>query len=76
MEDLLWLLEQGYAVSRRDPALLSMIAAGLEQRAKLLPDAAYMIFDPLADREGFLLLGDNLPEMLKEARAHLEVCGG
>jgi hypothetical protein len=72
MEDLIWLLDHGYVVSKRDPSLLSAIcdtALGLRAAA----DAAYMIFDPSDDAHGYLLVGNDLPAMLREARQHLDV---
>lgn len=68
-EDLQWLLDHGFVVAARNPALLGVIQPGLEQRARDT-DAAYMIFDPSDDSQGYLLLGDDLPAMLREARTH------
>lgn len=73
MDDLIWLLDRGYVVAKRDPSLLSAIidtAMGL--RAANV-DGAYMIFDPSDDAHGYLLIGDDLPNLMREAR---ETIGG
>lgn len=58
-----------FCIGPRDPALLDSVAMGLGDRAK--DDAAFMIFDPADDAEGFLLTGDDIGPLLEEAYQHI-----
>lgn len=73
-DDVLWLLGKGYSVAPRDSAML-MVLFGDNDRVRQVAksDATYMIFDPSDSADGFLLLGDDLVKMAKEARQHLDV---
>jgi hypothetical protein len=65
-------LDAGYCIAKRDPALLRVVDGGngLAQRAEHL-DAAYMLFDPSDDAQGYLLLADDLTNLIDDAYKYL-----
>jgi hypothetical protein len=54
------------------PEICEEALAGLRSRVKKYP-GAFVLFDPCADDEGFLLVGDNPNELAQIAVDHLEL---
>ena len=45
--------------------------AGLLERSKKYP-GAWVVYDPLADDEGFMIIGDDKAALAKEAYEHID----
>jgi hypothetical protein len=68
LDDLTWLLNEGYVIAQRDPVLLGVISRNMELFARK-HNVAYMVYDPkVRNGEDTVLLGDSIPELLSEAR--------
>jgi hypothetical protein len=69
--DLAWLLNNGYAVSQRDPHVVSAFSEDLAQRISR-DDSAFMVYAPNGGCEGFLATCDDLRTLICGARAQLD----
>lgn len=66
-----WLHKHGYTVSTREAFNAQCyIVPGLCERAAQLK-GTFVVWDKDDDKEGFLLVGDNLQELCREAWAFL-----
>jgi hypothetical protein len=72
LADVQFIIDHGFHIGPRDPALLGVIFSP-KMRDRAQEDAAYMVYDPSDDDDGFLVTGDNLAELVVETRKHIEL---